>query len=131
MQVPELKVTVPQEVLQQLDKHIVQVLLILVVPAHHQAGVHLHTAVLLQEVQVLVTTVLLQEAIALLLPAEVLQVAALQAVAPEAVQVAALAEVQVTEGKKLDNIRNEYKQPLKYRNHEKISIYNQYFADRL
>ena len=77
----------PQEVLQRCGKHIVQVLLIQVVPAHHQAGVHLHTAVLLQEVQVLVTTVLLQEVTALLLQVEVLQVEALQEVALAAAQV--------------------------------------------
>lgn len=83
----ELRLTVPQEVLQRCGKHIVQVLLIQLVPVHHRAGVHLHTAVLLPEVQVLVITILLQEVTALLLPAEVLQEEALQ----EAVQVAALA----------------------------------------
>lgn len=82
----ELRLTAPQEVLQRCGKHIVQVLLIQVVPVHHQAGVHLHTAVLLQEVQVLVTTVHLQEVTALLLQVEV-QVEALQEVALVAAQV--------------------------------------------
>ena len=80
----------PQEVLQRCGKHIVQVLLIQVVPAHHQAGVHLHTAVLLQEVQVLVTTVLLLEVTALLLQVEV-QVEALQEAA-QVVEAEAAAE---------------------------------------
>lgn len=87
----ELRLTVPQEVLQLCGKHIVQVLLIQLVPVHHRAGVHLHTAVLLPEVQVLVITVLLQEVTALLLPAEVLQEEALQEALQEAVQEAALA----------------------------------------
>jgi len=56
-----------------------------VVPVLHPAGVHLHTAVLLPEVQAR-AIVLLQEVTALLLPAEVLQVEVLQEVALVAAQ---------------------------------------------